>query len=819
MKVSLSWLNEYVPVDMEASVLAEALTMAGLEVEAITDRYAYLSHVFVGRIFEVVPHPNSDNLKLCQVNVGDRVVSVVCGAPNVKKGMTSPLAMPGTVFPNGSVLNKNVIRGILSEGMLCSEAELGLGVDKSGIMTLGDGLIPGKTLVQALSISDMVFEIGLTPNRPDCLSIIGIAREAAAIQRTRLTLPEVSLSDSGDRISDLTSVSIEAPDHCPRYAARILEKVTISPSPFWLQDRLMSVGLRPINNIVDVTNFVMMETGQPLHAFDFDRLAENRIVVRTANEGESFVTLDDKERNLTPEMLMICDGQRPVAIGGVMGGQNTEIEESTTRVLIESAYFSPVSVRKTSKQLGLSTEASHRFERGVDPCGTVSALNRAAQLMKEVSKGTVVEGVIDEHPKKTVRKPIKLSVRDTNRLLGTKLDCQEIKNLLTSIEFSVSSDQSSNDSPDNKTNNRKDRDKIVVSAPSFRVDILRPVDLMEEVARLLGYNHIPTTFPMTLSGNRHPQVRIDLREKIRQLMTGFGFTEVITYSFINKLSCDWLRLAPDDPKRRQIHILNPLTEDQTVMRTSLAPGLFGTMHRNLAQQVRTLKLFEVGKIFIHTDPNHLPEESEIIAGLWTGSRFATSWHFQETECDFYDIKGGVEGLLNGLNVSDIRFTQMPVESCSYTRPGHTAEIISQNKAIGLIGEIDRQVLNNFDLKQKTFFFELNLDRLLTCIPDTIRSQSIPKFPSISRDMTIIINREIEAMRIVEHIQEMGEKLVEDILLFDIFEGDPIPSGKKSISLRIVYRSLEETLADDVVNPIHQTIAERLIQAFQATLPV
>jgi phenylalanyl-tRNA synthetase beta chain len=409
MIVSLSWLEDYVSIQMDVSSLADALTMVGLEVEAVWDRYAYLNTVVAGRIDSVSPHPKADKLTICKVNTGDRQLDIVCGAPNARKGMLAPLAFPGTVFPNGKTLENSVIRGIKSEGMLCSENELGLGNQTGGLMELHGNFQPGTPLAKALSLSDHVMEIGLTPNRPDCLSILGIAREIAAIQKTELKYPDYSINDESKDIFQATSVTIEAPEHCPRYCARLVENISVGPSPFWMQDRLLSVGLRPINAIVDITNFVMMETGQPLHAFDFDRLAQNRIVVRTAKDKEVFTTLDGKRRELNSETLMICDGEKPVAIGGVMGGENSEIQQNTTRVLIESACFDPVSIRKTSKYLGLSTDASHRFERGVDPDGTVKALNRAASLMSDISGGHIVPGLIDENPIRFETQSIKLN--------------------------------------------------------------------------------------------------------------------------------------------------------------------------------------------------------------------------------------------------------------------------------------------------------------------------------------------------------------------------------------------------------------------------
>jgi len=482
MKVSLSWLNNYIPIDKESyNSIADSLTMVGLEVDSVTDRYDYLDSVVVGRILNIKPHPNAEKLKLCDVDIGSRVIRVVCGAPNIYEDLVAPVALPGTSFPEGYVLEKGKIQNEISEGMLCSEAELSLGPDRSGVMILDQKQLIGNKLAKALELSDMVFEIDLTPNRPDCLSTIGVAREIAAFQQTTIKYPETSLSDSSDKISDFTSITIKAPDLCPRYSARLVFDINIAPSPFWLQDRLMSVGLRPINNIVDITNFVLMETGQPLHAFDFDRLSDHRIVVRKAKKGETFITLDKKEHLLTPDMLMICDGEKPVALAGIMGGHNSEVAESTTRILIESAYFTPVGIRKTSKKLGINSESSHRFERGVDPEGIITALNRAAQLMSELGGGSLIEGIIDKYSKVIDARAITLNVGETNRLLGTGFDQDEIKNLLKSIEFNVE-----------KTGS----DGLLVIPPSFRVDIARPVDLMEEIARLSGYNNIPTTYPL-----------------------------------------------------------------------------------------------------------------------------------------------------------------------------------------------------------------------------------------------------------------------------------------------------------------------------------
>jgi len=807
MKVSLSWLKDYIPVKMAAMELAEALTMAGLEVEAVSDRYSYLDTVFVGNIIQIASHPNADKLKVCDVALGDRTISVVCGAPNIQTNMRVATALPGTEYPDGSILSESVIRGVPSQAMLCSEAELGLGTDHSGVMRLKDTVPVGQKLATALALSDWVIEIDLTPNRPDCLSILGIAREVGAIQKKHIAYPTIRLPETTGRISSMTSVTIEAPDHCPRYAARLLENINVAASPFWLQDRLMSVGLRPINNIVDVTNFVMMETGQPLHAFDFDQLDEKRIVVRTAQEGEVFITLDQKERTLSKDMLMICDGKKPVAVGGVMGGLNSEISESTQRVLIESAYFNPVSIRKTAKKLGLSSDASHRFERGVDPEGTLNALNRAAQLMADVSGGTLIKGTIDESFKTDAPTQIHLSVKDTNRVLGTTLSRKKIESLLSSIEFTV-----------HPGDGKNKKDNLMILPPSFRVDVSRPEDLMEEVARLSGYNNIPTTFPSIPAQKRRRSTELVIREDIRTAMKGFGFAEAINYAFTDTASCDHLGLAAGDPRRQLVYILNPLTEEQSVMRTSLLPGLLGSMQRNLSQQIKDIKLFEIGKIFIHSTTDGLPDETEMLTGVWTGRRYEASWHLRESACDFYDMKGIVEELLRYLHVGGVRFTRIPEASPAYMRQGSSADIYANGAVLGTVGELAPATLTQYGIRQVSYFFEVNLGQLKRMIPEVKQVKPIPRYPAIARDITLIVDRKIESGAILNRIDQLNEALIEQVYLFDIFEGGSIPAAKKSVSYRIIYRSLNETLEDDKINRIHQSIAEKLIDAFHAELP-
>jgi len=731
------------------------------------------------------------------------MVAVVCGAPNLTIDTLAPLALPGTVFPDDTVLTPGKIRGVLSEGMLCSAGELGLGHDRSGLMLLDKNLNVGTPLTQALELNDTVLEIDLTPNRPDCLSIIGIAREIAAIQKSQLRCPEIEISETTDPIDAYTSITIEAPNDCPRYVARLLEEITIAPSPFWLQEKLLSIGLRPINNIVDITNFVLMETGQPLHAFDFDHLEENRIVVRSARAGETFVTLDQKERNLEEGMLLICDGRKPVAIAGVMGGLNSEIENDTTRVLIESAYFNPVSIRKTSKKLGLNTEASHRFERGVDQQGAIFAANRAAQLMAQMGGGKIIGGIIDAHPQPYAPTTIRLSTNSTNRHLGTRLEPAAIKNHLESIQFNVTP---------------IDEDDFDVVPPSFRVDVTRPQDLMEEVARLYGYNNIPASYPLIPAEARKPSQQLEARQRVKQILTGFGLTEAINYSFMDRRAGDQIQLPEDDPRRKQVDILNPLTEDHAVMRTSLVPGMLGAMRRNVVKQVKTLKLFEVGKVFISQGSAQLPQETEMLLCLWTGSRYNESWLTPKKDCDFYDIKGVAEGLLTGLEAASHAFSALPQEDCCYLRPGFAANIFINSRPLGVIGRVHPRVLANFDLEQDVYLLELNLSDLYPLLPEHKHFQPLSKYPATTRDITLIVDQKIEAQAILDNLTEAQEKLVEDIFLFDVFEGRPIPVGKKSLSLRITYRSFETTLEDESINRLHRDLTAKLLEVFKATLP-
>jgi len=810
MKVSLSWLKEYISVDLPPQQISDKLTMAGLEVDSVESLYDYLDHVVVARVTEVKKHPNADTLSCCMVDIGaDEPVQIVCGAPNVRPGMSVACATPGAVLPGDLKIKKSKLRGEVSCGMLCSAAELRLASDASGIMDLEEGLLPGTPLETALNISDTLFEIDLTPNRPDCLSVIGVAREIGAFTSPlgQVKLPEVTLpgEKAGNRsIHDLATVKIVDADLCPRYSAGMLFDVKVGPSPHWLCQKLEAVGMAPINNVVDVTNFVMLETGQPLHAFDFDNLAKGQIVVQKAGAAMDFVTLDSKTHTLDPEMLMICDGDRPVALAGVMGGENSEISDATTCVLIESAYFNPISIRRTAKRTGIATDASHRFERGVDPDGTLYAMKRAVSLIAEICGASIANGFIDEHPKKYEPITICLDTNALNTRLGTQFSCEAIGEILRSVEFKVE---------------LTGENQLMVQVPSFRVDVVRPEDLSEEVARLWGYNNIKTSYPLVPAKGKVLAPVLLLREKIRQILPGFSFYEAINYNFIHGESCDRLRLSDTDPRRCVETILNPISDQMSVLRTSLIPGLLETMRRNNSQQSDSLKLFEIGKVFFATQKGELPMEREMVGGLITGNRTEQSWFSKKTGVDFYDLKGVVEGLLKGLMIP-VTFQKMDEAVCPYFERGFGAMVNVSDVTIGSLGKIAGPVLKNYGLRQDAYVFDFDLAAMLELMPESIQDIPLPRFPSLSRDMTFIVDEKICVGDILGQVKLFAQtqSLIEDYFLFDVFEGAPLKQDKKSLSFRVVYRSDSKTLTEKNIKKVHGQLSEAILEKFKANLP-
>jgi len=800
MLVSLKWLKDYVDIELPVEELADKLTMAGLEVDSIKEIKPEFTGVVVGKIISLAKHPDADKLSLCEVSTGREVLPIVCGAPNTAIGQKVPLAQVGAVLPGGFKVKSSKIRGVQSEGMLCSEEELGIGSDNTGIMVLPEEFAPGDDLSRSEAFRDFVLDVGVTPNRSDCLSVIGMAREVAALTGKKLRYPEISFTETEENINQVTSVKIIDPELCPRYTARIIRNIKISQSPLWMRQRLEASGLRSINNAVDVTNFVMLELGQPLHAFDFRYLEEGRIVVRKSGEGEEFVSLDGKTRTLSANTLMICDGRKPVAVAGIMGGLNSEVQDDTGTVLLESAYFDPSSIRRSSKQLGMSTDAAFRFERGIDPEGVVRALNRAAQLLAETAGGMVSKNYIDEYPRK-ILSPANIPLRHhrVKEILGIPVDLFDIKKILQELEMQV-----------------RDGEKgdLYVTPPTFRTDIYREIDLIEEIARIHGYGNIPETQPHISEKPETRDLKKIVEEKVRTIFLGNGYTEVINFSFTSPQSADILNFGPESEGRKFVKIINPLTEDQSVMRTNLVYGLLGAMKRNVFSGSEDLKIFEQGKVFIARGADELPLEKSRLAALVSGSRYSDFWRAAESS-DFYDIKGILEGILESLKITDVSFKA--ASDIPYLHPGRAAEVVIKGQVAGFIGDFHPDVLEKMDLKKKAAVFEIDAESIGSAFSEDIQYYGMPRYPAVTRDVAFILGNDIEAEKAIAAADVQHQDLLDKIEVFDIYTGKNIPEGSKSLALRFTYRSAEKTLTDDEVNKVHGAVVRAIMDATSAKI--
>ncbi len=800
MQISFKWLQSMVDCNASPDEIAHRLTMAGLEVEAIESFQFGLDGIVVGLIQDMEKHPNAKNLQVCKVQIPDNILNVVCGAPNAAVGQIVPLALDGAFLVDGNKVRATEIHGVLSQGMICSERELGLGEDASGIMVLDSSLHLGTPLAEALDLTDLIYHIGVTPNRGDCLSVIGIAREVAALCGGKWSPPVVNLMETGPSVDSLSSVTIEDADLCPRYAARIVRNIKIKPSPLWMRQRLEAQGVRAINNIVDVTNYVMMELGQPLHAFDYHRLDEHRIVVRRAQPNETFVTLDGQRHRLGRDMLLICDATRGVALAGIMGGLNSEITSETHTVLIESAYFQPTGTRRTAKTLGLSTESSYRFERGVDPEGVVTALDRAAQLMVELGEGELATGRLDVYPLPVKRESIKLRLSKTNRFLGTNFSREKISKHLESIQLKISS---------------AEEDFLVVEPPSFRADLTREVDLMEEVARLAGYDLIPSASPLArLASAKRAEDQV-IRQYTKETLASLGFCEIVSYSFINPQTIDLLRIEDEDRRRELLPLRNPLSEDQSVMRTSLIPNILETAVRNQRQNNFDLKLFELSKVFFPMEGEELPEERFNLCALLSGLRRPPGWNEPGQFVDFFDVKGAVEALFMRLGIGDLRWSAK--STAPYLNPEAAARIKAADQYLGDLGEIHPAVLESFDLKGPVYLFDLDFDLLMKKTVPVKQFQSLPRFPAINRDLAIVVSDSVAAQDLLDYLEEHRPRYAERITLFDQYRGAQVGNDRRSLAFRITYRSGERSLTDLEVNELHKELSQKVVDAFEAQL--
>jgi phenylalanyl-tRNA synthetase beta chain len=800
MIVSYNWLKEFVDVSLPPQELSDLLTMLGLEVEGMECRFDGMDQVVVAVVEEKAKHPNADKLSLCRVSDGTESITIVCGAQNFSAGDKVALAKVGAVLPGNFTIKRSKIRGEESCGMLCSEKELGLAEESSGIMILPGELSLGTPLFQALGLKDTILEIGLTPNRADCLSVIGIAREIAAKLALKVRYPRFGITEGTSPIHALASVRIEDPDLCPRYTARYISGCRIAPSPQWLVNRLKAVGMRSINNVVDVTNYVLLEFGHPLHAFDFDRLAGGKIIVRRAGEGECFKTLDGQERTLKSSDLAICDSTRIVALAGIMGGENSEISDDTTNILLESAYFSPSAIRLTSKRLGLHTESSHRFERGADIEALTKALDRAASLIAELSGGTIAEGFIDEFPRSIPQKRIQLRVNKVNQLLGLNLSPETMQVLLENLEFNVE---------------KSEHGIFEVMIPSFRVDIEREIDLIEEIARLHGYEHIPVTMPKArVFSDLLPRSQ-RLEKTLRNLLFAHGYNEVINFSFISPESWDKILLAGDDPRRNAVKVLNPLVEEQSVMRTTLLPSMLESAAKNFSFRLINQRIFELRRVYRPRAGQELPHEPLYLGVLVSGRRCPEGWDQEKAPVDFYDVKGDVENICRELRMPHVSFTAASIEN--FYHPGKACTIFMGNDAVGSMGEIHPEVQQNYGIEQPLFYFELDFEKLVAHSSQTVDIRPPSRFPDTYRDIAMLIADDVTAATVIESVHELAIGEVADVTIFDLYKGDNIPAGQKSLAIRVRYRSPERTLTDEEVNIVHQRVIGHLTGKLNATI--
>ncbi len=802
MIVTTNWLKEFVPFELSAEELAHRLTMVGLEVDGMDKLGEGLDSVIVARLVTVDRHPEADRLTLCQVDTGSGTVQVVCGATNHKAGDLVALAQVGSVLPGDFKIKKSKIRGVESQGMLCSEKELALAEESPGIMILPAGLPLGQPVFSALGLKDVRLELGLTPNRADCLSVVGVAREVAAMVEASVTVPVSLLQERGNAIAADTSVTIEAPGMCPRYSARLIKGVKIGPSPDWLVRRLETVGMRSINNVVDVTNYVLLELGHPLHAFDFNLLRGRKIVVKEAQPGTLFTTLDSQERQLQAGDLVICDAEGPVALAGIMGGENSEIRPETVDILLESAYFDPMTIRRTSKRLGIHSESSHRFERGADIAMVPVALDRAAGLILEVAGGTLAKGVIDCYPKQLPGRTLTISARRTAEILGLKLDAFDIKRLLGGLGLKC---QLLVDRTDGA---------LQVDIPAYRHDLEREIDLIEEVARLNGYDNIPVTMPVSQMLEQ-PKGEREYVTRLRNFMVAAGFSEVINYSFISPGAYRRIRLDPADTRHSSVAILNPLTEEQSVMRTTLVPSLLETLSRNLGYRSRDLALFELRPVFLPRSGEDLPLENLRLTAVLCGRRSPEGWAQIGDQVDFFDIKGVAESLCETLYLKDLNWDNSGNEP--YLHPGKSCILKAGEVTLGTLGELHPAVQLEYDLDTAVYLLDLDVAKLVSVGALHGRFKPLSRFPDVSRDSALLLDEGVTAQTVLDLIRTVKSKDLEDVVLFDLYRGKGVPEGKKSVAVRLRYRSMDKTLTDEEVSRAHAKVVQALINQLGAEI--
>jgi len=793
MKVTWNWLAEFVDMELPLAPLAERLVMAGLEIESVEERGRELSDVRCAEIVQVRPHPHADQLSVCEVRTrDDALATVVCGAPNVHAGARVAFAPAGATVPGGRRIVATEVRGVASAGMLCSEAELDLGPDAAGVLILPGDAALGERVGAALGVEDTVLDIAVTPNRGDCLSVLGIAREIAALTGQRVRRPRIGVRETGEAAAGLLTIRIADSDLCARYVGRVVSHLKIVPSPWWMQCRLRAVGVRPINNIVDVTNYVMIERGQPLHAFDYDRLPQKEIVVRRAGDDATFTTLDAQARALQPDDLVIASGDTPVAIAGVMGGADTEVTASTQRILLESAWFAPSAVRRTAKRLGLRTEASYRFERATDIDGVPIAADRAAALIARLGGGVVAAGRIDAYPSVRRPAPIALRLKRVDALLGMSIGRAEITSRLKALGLSVAP---------------ATRGTLTVVPPSHRSDLSREIDVIEEIVRLGGYENVPTTVPQCALVGHGEELHQRRQRQLRRWLAAQGLNETLLLGFCSPRH-NALFPGLGEP-HRPVPILNPVTQDDSEMRQSLCPGLINVVRGNLAQGAAHVAVFSIGKVFWLGDGFR---EGRRLAGAICPALPDMGVGVRGSVAEFVDIKGVVEMLLDFLAIREVRWTA--AADLPAFHPGKTARLIGADTVLGTVGALHPAVEEELKLNGPCWLFELDLDRLLQYCPLRAVYQDLPRFPAVVRDLAVVAEESFASDQVVRFVHTWGAGLhvIEDVSLFDQYVGPPIPAGKKSLAYTIAYRAPDRTLTDAEVNDMHAQLIAALKDA-------
>ncbi|HIX83871.1 MAG TPA: phenylalanine--tRNA ligase subunit beta [Candidatus Megamonas gallistercoris] len=809
MQVSIKWLKDYIDFTETPEQLADKLTMAGIPVENIIDPGEGLEKVVTGRIEKLEPHQNSDHLQICTMNVGQKEnIIIVTGAQNVAEGQVVPVAMVGAHLPNGMKISKGKLRGVVSNGMLCSAQELKLDLEKlpeeqkTGIFILPADTPVGIPAKDVLGLNDVVLEFELTANRADCFSVMGLVREIAAITGNKPHFPEIKLNEDDDtNLSDIFAVEIADPDLCSRFSTRMLKNVKIGPSPEWMQQRLEGAGIRSINNVVDVTNFVMIELGHPMHAYDYDQIAGQKLIARRAVEGEELHTLDDTSRKAKGEMLVIADAEKAAGLAGIMGGFETEITDKTTTVVLESADFYGPCIRRTARACGLSSEASGRFERGIDSETTIKALDRAAQLLQEMGACTVCCGIVDVYPSPKQPVYITFTPEQINGHLGTEIAKETMLSIITSVGFEITKDENG---------------EITVKVPSWRNDVSRMADISEEIARLYGYDKIKSTLPEGASMQGSQSDKQTFIDKVKASLSAQGLCETISFALTNEATFDKLNIPQDDALRQAIPIMNPLSDEYPLIRTTLLSSVFDNLSRNLARKNDDVALFEVGTVFFPKalPVTELPNETVKIAGAITGRRHAHIWNQSNDMVDFYDAKGIIEELF-----ADLRITRYTVEAGTHyaMHPGKTALFKKGRDVLATIGEVHPAVLAAYGITKPVYIFELDAKTVMKYMAKDFKYKALPKYPAINRDLAMLVALDINSADIEKAMTKAAGQNLVQITLFDVYTGKQVEAGKKSLAFALTFQSNDKTLTDAEVNTAIEKIIAKLQKDFNADL--